>query len=238
MFDIFKLAWLEFKKIFAKKSTYIYLGLITLTFFIIIDQIIKVPNAVKNVFTVDLIFRPIVQFVIMFQAVTILAEEFRFGTTTFLLTSPKTRTEILLSKVLANILYCFIIAFINFLLITYYQLGIGKKVVAEYFYPIITLYLIYGWFINNYFLFVTIIFKSRATSFVTGLFFLFVFEDILKVLMNKFSMARSFISAIPFDNIFYFLVTPHLNSYKIYGMILCGLIFFVASAFIFEKKDI
>ncbi len=69
MFDIFKLAWLEFKKIFAKKSTYIYLGIMSLTFFIIIDQIIKTPGAEKNVFAVDLIFRPIVQFVIMFQAV-------------------------------------------------------------------------------------------------------------------------------------------------------------------------
>lgn len=238
MFDIFKLAWLEFKKIFAKKSTYIYLGIMSLTFFIIIDQIIKVPGAEKNVFAVDLIFRPIVQFVIIFQAVTILAEEFRFGTTTFLLTSPKTRTEILLSKVLANILYCFVLGFINFLLLAYYQLGIGQKVVVEYFYSIMTLYLIYGWFINNYFLFVTIIFKSRATSFVTGLFFLFLFEDILKALMNKFSMARNFISAIPFDNIFYFLVNPNLNSYKVYGMILGGLIFFVASAFIFEKRDV
>lgn len=180
----------------------------------------------------------IMQFVIIFQAVSIFTDELRLGTVSFLFTNVKSRTEILISKILAMILFCLSIGFLNYILVEYYQVNCGGQVSIDYFCFVLGLYFVYSWFIGNFFLFIAVVFKSRSVSFVTGMFFIYLLSDIIKLLAEKISLPVRFLDCIPFSVVLSFLLGNSINTYKISGMIVGGFIFFVLSAFIFERQDL
>lgn len=241
MFDVFKISFYEYKKIFSKKGVYITLGILFLFFLLSVEQMLKVQvnsASLNPVLLINMMFVGIMQFLVMFRASSVLPEEFRCGTTSFIFTSTKSRTQILLSKILAFGLFGMTVGFMNFILIAYYQITKGLPVYYGGFLVTVVLYFIYSWFLGNYFLFFTVILKSCTTSFITGLFFLYLLNDFILQLAKKIVVANKFLDFIPFCNAFNFLLDGTVNSNKIIGMLTGGVIFFVLSVFIFEKQDL
>lgn len=238
MFDVFRISFLEYKKFFCKKSVYICLGLFFIFFLMSVDQLTKSNVSVNPVYLINMIFNGFMQFVLMFCAASLLPEEFRCGTSTFIFTSTKLRAQILLTKILFFTLYSITIGLMNFILITYYMTTKNLPIPFDNFAYMLVFYFIYSWFIGNYFLFFTVIFKSRAISFITGLFFLYFFSDCLLRLSQKMLVSTKILEFIPFYSVFQFLIGDSINANKIIGMLIGALIFFCLSAFIFEKQDL
>lgn len=241
MFDVFKISFYEYKKIFSKKSVYITLGVLFLFFLMAVNQIVKAsnsPSPEEILSTINVMFFGFMQFLIMFRGASLLPEEFKCGTTAFVFTSTKSRTQILLSKILAFGLFGITIGAMNFVLIIYYMATKNLPVHYSLFLVNIILCFIYSWFIGNYFLFCTVILKSATVSFVTGLFFLYLIDDIVLQLVNKSFISSAILDFIPFCYVFKFLILGDVNFNKIMGLLIGGVIFFLLSSLIFEKQDL
>ena len=248
MINIFKLGWLEYKKNFCKKGLYIWLGILFLIFFtglkdvleknnnIIIKpgDIVQVLNSMCGVFF---------QFILILNAINILLEEFRYGTGTFLFTGSRSRVQILFSKVLSILFLGLTLGLINYFFIMCYawQLNLDYKYFSRCG-SIIFLYFIYAWVTSNYFLFCSIIFKNRLASFIAGLFFLYLLSDGIKKIIIGLGLPKKFLDLNPFlaidENSFAFFINSDINFYRFLIMFVLGLIFFILSALVFNKKDL
>lgn len=241
MFDVFKISFGEYKKIFSKKSVYITLGILFLFFLMGVDQMVKAKTNLpleKSLLMINMMFFGVMQFIIMFRAAAILPEEFKFGTSSYIFTSTKSRTQILLSKILAFGLFGITIGFTSAILILYYMAAKNLPIYYSAFWVNTVFCFIYSWFIGNYFLFCSVIFKSTTVSFITGLFFLYLLDDIFLQLANKIHITDKFLDFIPFYGTLKFLTLADVNFNKIMGLLIGGVVFFILSAVIFEKQDL
>ena len=128
-----------------------------------------------------------------------------------------------------------------FIFCTGWRLNLNHK----YFFgcgSIIFLYFVYSWLVSNYFLFFSIVFKNRLASFVAGLFFLYLLSDGTKNFITSFRLPKKFLDLNPFlaidANSIEFFQSLNINIYKVLIMFIIGLIFFILSALIFNKKDL
>ena len=239
--DLIKISFLDYRKFLLKTSTYIFVGIALIIALLSIHTSLEFyihTNQELDITKIGRIFNFCMQFVIIFQATVMLTEEFRRGTIPFLFTSSKSRTQILFSKILSFVVFCITICLINFAVVTYYYYAKDIIVITNnYFGLFFVLYLVFAWFIGNYFLFFSVILKSRMSSLVTGMFFLFILGDFSANLANKFPVLDKFLRFFPFDGLLYFLLQD-INIEKVISMLVFGLIFFVLSAVIFERQDL
>ena len=238
MFDILRMSWFEYKKIFCKKGIYIYLGV----FLILVWPLINKMNEIKNLAGEKLqavILLPAVYFMFMIFAYTIdiLLEEYYSGTATFLFTGKMSRGKILFSKILAINLLGVTLGIINCLFNMCFKnaIAIQNQIDED---KLIFMYLIFSWFAGNYFLFMSTIFKNRFASFLVGLFFLISISDV-SAFLGKLNLANKlFFELNPFDKFMELLVNPNVSVYKIISMIFFGALFLFFAIMIFNKKDL
>lgn len=238
MFDILRMSWFEYKKIFCKKGIYIYLGV----FLILVWHLISKINEIKNLAGEKLqavILLPVVYFTFMIfaYAIDILLEEYYSGTATFLFTGKMSRGKILFSKILAINLLGVTLGIINCLFNMCFKNAIAMQNQIDED-KLIFMYLIFSWFAGNYFLFMSTIFKNRFASFLVGLFFLISISDV-SAFLGKLNLANKlFFELNPFDKFMELLVNPNVSVYKIISMIFFGALFLFFAIIIFNKKDL
>ena len=238
MFDILRMSWFEYKKIFCKKGIYIYLGV----FLILVWPLISKMNEIKNLAGEKLqavILLPAVYFTFMIfaYAIDILLEEYYSGTATFLFTGKMSRGKILFSKILAINLLGVTLGIINCLFNACFKnaIAVQNQIDED---KLIFMYLIFSWFAGNYFLFMSTIFKNRFASFLVGIFFLIAISDMFAFL-GKLNLANKlFFELNPFDKFMELLINPNASVYKITSMIFFGAVFLFFAIMIFNKKDL
>ena len=238
MFDILRMSWFEYKKIFCKKGIYIYLGV----FLILVWPLISKMNEIKNLAGEKLqavILLPAVYFTFMIfaYAIDILLEEYYNGTATFLFTGKMSRGKILFSKILAINLLGVTLGIINCLFNACFKnaIAVQNQIDED---KLIFMYLIFSWFAGNYFLFMSTIFKNRFASFIVGIFFLTAISDVFAFL-GKLNLANKiFFELNPFDKFMELLINPNASVYKITSMIFFGAVFLFFAIMIFNKKDL
>lgn len=238
MFDILRMSWFEYKKIFCKKGIYIYLGV----FLILVWPLISKMNEIKNLAGEKLqavILLPAVYFTFMIfaYAIDILLEEYYSGTATFLFTGKMSRGKILFSKILAINLLGVTLGIINCLFNACFKnaIAVQNQIDED---KLIFMYLIFSWFAGNYFLFMSTIFKNRFASFIVGIFFLTAISDVFAFL-GKLNLANKiFFELNPFDKFMELLINPNASVYKITSMIFFGAVFLFFAIMIFNKKDL
>lgn len=238
MFDILRMSWFEYKKIFCKKGIYIYLGV----FLILVWPLISKINEIKNLAGEKLqavILLPAIYFTFMIfaYAIDILLEEYYNGTATFLFTGKMSRGKILFSKIVAINLLGVTLGIISCLFNACFKnaIAIQNQIDED---KLIFMYLIFSWFAGNYFLFMSTIFKNRFASFLVGIFFLTAISDVFAFL-GKLNLANKlFFELNPFDKFMELLVNPNVSVYKIISMIFFGAVFLFFAIMIFNKKDL
>ena len=238
MFNILRMSWFEYKKIFCKKGIYIYLGV----FLILVWPLISKMNEIKNLDGEKLqamILLPVVYFMFMIfaYAIDILLEEYYNGTATFLFTGKMSRGRILFSKILAINLLGVTLGIINCLFNARFKNAIAiQNQISEG--KLIFMYLIFSWFAGNYFLFMSTIFKNRFASFLVGIFFLISISDVSTFLRKLNVTNRLVFELNPFDKFMKLFVDSNVSVYKITSLIFFGTVFLFFAIMIFNKKDL
>ena len=249
MINIFKLGWLEYKKNFCKKGLYIWLGILFLIFFNGLKGVLEKNNNIiikpaDIIQSWNFICGFFFQFILILNAINTLLEEFRYGTATFLFTGSRSRMQILFSKVLSILFLGLTLGLINYFFIICYAWRLNLK--YKYFSgcgSIIFMYFIYAWITSNYFLFCSIILKNRLASFITGSFLLYLLSDGVRKIIINFGLPKKILELNPFwgildENSVEFFKNMHINIYRALIMFCFGLIFFILSALVFNKKDL
>lgn len=238
MFDILRMSWFEFKKIFCKKAIYIYLIIFCLFTGPLLNKLAD-PKNIKlfegKISHIKLLPVVYLVFMLFVYSINVLLEEYRNGTMTFLFTSKMSRTKILFSKVLAINLLGIVLGFINYFFNICFEFNLGTSNYLQGS-NIIFMYLLFSWFTGNYFLFISSIFKSRFASFLVGIFLLSCMSDIVLAIKNKISSVLFELN--PFDNFMLILGKNEISPLKIIGLVSFGFIFFQLAVIIFNKKDL
>ena len=189
MFDILRVSWFEFKKFFCKKAIYLYLIIFCLFNATLLNKFAASKNIELlngKISYIKLFLVVYLVFMLFMYSMDILLEDYRYGTLTFLFTSKMSRTKILFSKILAMNLLGIMLGFINYFCNICFRFSLGELNDLRGC-NIIFMYLFFSWFIGNYFLFISSIFKSRFASFLVGIFFLWYASDISLSIKNKIS---------------------------------------------------
>ena len=250
-----RLIWSEYKKNFCKKSFYAWMGILLFVIFQSLTKMFESKDilALKHkaiIGDVNLSCYILFQIVILASALNVLLEEFRYGTATFLLTGNRSRTQILLSKVLSTVLLGVTLGLVNYFFVVYCDLKLNLT--HKYFsvlFGTISVYFIYTWFISNYFLFCSTVFNNRVSAFIAGTFFLYILSKGIDQLLNKItssvSLSNKFLDLNPFITVLTLdsktiklFSYMHLSGFRVISVLMSGIVFFALSAFMFDKKDL
>jgi ABC-type transport system involved in multi-copper enzyme maturation permease subunit len=238
MFDLIKLALFELKKMFSKKGIYVVIFFIFIVIYALIVQSKELNNTRNILPAINQLFISYILFLIAFQSTTVITEEFKFGTFSFLLTGNKSRTQILIAKFISVLFLSILIAFINFILVACYKSSVNKNILFIDFFSLVKTYIFYTFFISSFIFLFSILIKHTVSSFVSSLFCISFIGDASRALVIKLALPNYLLSFNPFCNINLSINSEILSVNQSISLFAGGIVFFILAAIIFEKQDI
>lgn len=236
-----KLSFLELKKIFKNKGIYIGI-LIAIAFAVSIGLQAKAAPQSFNSKHVFSFYGCISNLVLIIFAAKSLADEFQLKTSTQIFTSKRSRTEIVVSKVLSIVLLSLIIAVIGSIILIGFKIFLGEamsiNIALKDIWTEVYTFVVYAFVVSSFAVLVAVINLNTTSTIVMNFVAFWIAPNVISMFTNRYAKLEKVFNYIPFYSADSLTSYHNVQVMAVISIIAFGFIFLIASTITINKKDL
>ncbi len=236
-----KLSFLELKKIFKNKGIYIGI-LIAIAFAVIIGLQAKAAPKSFNSKHVFSFYGCISNLVLIVFAAKSLADEFQLKTSTQIFTSKRSRTEIVISKVLSIVLLSLIIAVIGSIILIGFKIFLGEamsiNIALKDIWTEVYTFVVYAFVVSSFAVLVAVINLNTTSTIVMNFVAFWIAPNVISMFTSRYAKLEKIFNYIPFYSADSLTSYHNVQVMAVISIIAFGFIFLIASTITINKKDL
>lgn len=236
-----KLSILELKKLFKSKGIYIGI-LIAIAFAVAIGLQAKAAPQSFNSKHVFSFFGSISNLVLIVFASKSLADEFQLKTSTQIFTSKRSRSEIMICKVLSIVLLSLIMAIIGSALLIGFKVFLGESmsisIALKDIWTEIYTFVAYSFVVSTFAVLVSAINFNTTSTIVTSLAAFWIAPNIISMFTSRYEKLEKIFKFIPFYSADSLTSYHNVEAMAVLSTMAFGVIFLIASVATINNKDL